>query len=192
VSGIFGTTNRKPTSRRDRATRRGHGLAALAGLRRDTRGATVIEFAIVGPIFLLLVLAVIENGLTLFSQSVLDNATRDAARLAMTGQVQLGGASFPTLLCNELSGIMPCANLQYRVQTGSSFGSLSPAVTNSGGTLQGFQSYPTAPAAGIANQYVLVQVGYNRSYLIPWVGQYFNASGSAMLMSTQAFENEPY
>jgi len=158
----------------------------------DTRGATVVEFAIVGPIFLLLVLAIIENGLTLFSQSVLDNATRDAARLAMTGQIQLGGASFPTLLCNELSGIMPCANLQYRIQTGASFGSLSPTVTNSGGSLQGFQSYPAAPTAGTANQYVLVQVGYNRSYIIPWVGQYFNASGSALLMSTQAFENEPY
>src|SRR5665213_3014005 len=72
----------------------------------DSSAVTGLEFAMVGPIFLLLILGVLENGLTLWTQSLLDNATRDAARLTLTGQSQNGGTGFATQLCNEVSGLM--------------------------------------------------------------------------------------
>src|SRR6185312_500799 len=49
-------------------------------LLRSRRGVTLIEFALVGPLFLLLAFAIVDNGLVLFMQTVLDNATREAAR----------------------------------------------------------------------------------------------------------------
>ncbi len=54
----------------------------------DAKGALAIEFAFVAPLFLLLLLVIVELGLTLTTQSLLDGATRDAARLIRTGQVQ--------------------------------------------------------------------------------------------------------
>jgi Flp pilus assembly protein TadG len=176
IGPVRGRLRRRPTRGR---------VGPIGRLLRDTRGAAFVEFAIVGPTFLLLLLAIIENGLILFTQSMLDNATRDAARMLLTGQ----GNSFSSKLCGDLSSIMSCNNLQYRVQAGGSFGGLAAAYN---GSLTGFQAYPTAPTTGSASQYVLVQVAYNRTFLIPWVGKYLGTGGKDLLMSTQAFVNEPY
>jgi Flp pilus assembly protein TadG len=167
--------------------------ALLRAVFRDRSGVSGLEFAMVGPIFLLLIFGVIENGLTLWTQSVLDNATRDASRLLQTGQAQNGGTSFVTQLCNEVSGLMSCSALQYRVQTGASFAGMSPTIaTGSGGTLTGFSKYPTSVSGGTAGQDTLIQVVYTRTYIIPWVGKMMSASGSEQLLATATFQVEPY
>ncbi|HEY5209124.1 MAG TPA: TadE/TadG family type IV pilus assembly protein [Stellaceae bacterium] len=161
----------------------------------DSSAVTGLEFAMVGPIFLLLILGVLENGLTLWTQSVLDNATRDAARLTLTGQSQNGGTSFATQLCNEVSGLMKCSALQYRIQTGSTFAGISSTISGTGSTYSGFSAYPTAitgASLGSPGDDVLVQVVYTRTYIVPWVGHMMSASGSERLVATAAFENEPY
>ncbi|HEX4113852.1 MAG TPA: TadE/TadG family type IV pilus assembly protein [Stellaceae bacterium] len=170
---------------RSRAARR-HGLL------RDSRGVAGLEFAMIAPIFLILILAVMENGLTLWQQSVLDNATRDAARLTLTGQSQNGGTGFAARLCAEISGLMNCGSLQYRIQTGSTFAGISPTISNS---LSGFSTYPTAitgTSLGGPGTDVLVQVVYTRSYIVPWVGHMMSASDAERLIATAAFQNEPY
>jgi Flp pilus assembly protein TadG len=168
-------------------------VALLVALFRNESGVTVIEFAMIGPIFLLLVLAVLENGLTLWTQSVLDNATRDAARLVQTGQAQNGGTSFPTQLCKEVSGLMKCSALQYRIQTGTTFAGMSSTiVTGSGGTLTGFTTYPATVTNSTAGKDTMVQVVYTRTYIIPWVGKLLSSSGSQRLVATSVFQTEPY
>jgi Flp pilus assembly protein TadG len=163
---------------------------------RDDSAVAALEFAMVGPIFLLLILAVLENGLTLWQQSMLDNATRDAARLIETGQQQGGGATFISQLCNEISGLMKCSALQYRVQTGSSFAGMSSSIsTGSGGAATGFSAYPTAVANTnlSAGKNALVQVIYTRTYIVPWLGQVMSGSNDyEQLVATAAFQIEPY
>lgn len=162
----------------------------------DRSGVTGLEFAMIGPIFLLMILAVLENGFTLWTQSVLDNATRDAARLIETGQSQSGGTAFVTQLCNEISGFMNCSALQYRVQTSSTFAGISPAITiGSGGSATGFSAYPTAVSTTslTAGTDVLVQVIYKRTYLVPWVGKIMSGSADyEELFATATFQVEPY
>ncbi len=51
-------------------------------------GATAVEFAIVGSVFLMLLLAIFELGFMVFVQSVLDGSARSAARMIRTGQAQ--------------------------------------------------------------------------------------------------------
>ena len=181
---------RQPERERDAAPAaagRPHRVGLLRRLRHDRRGTTALEFAIIGPLFLLLIFAILENALILWSQAVLDNATRDAARLTLTGQSQSGGTSFPTALCQGISALMTCTSLQYRIQTGSSFGSMSSTVNTSK-----FSSYPTAISGGGPGSYVLVQVIYNRHFIIPWVGQLMSSNGVTQILATAAFENEPY
>lgn len=52
--------------------------------RRGSRGQSLVEFALVFPIFILLLAGMIDFGLGLFQYMTLINATRDGARLAAT------------------------------------------------------------------------------------------------------------
>src|SRR5262249_44010040 len=56
-------------------------------LRDDgEKASTATEFAMVAPIFFLLLMGTIEAGVIFFAQSALQNAVNDAARLVKTGQ----------------------------------------------------------------------------------------------------------
>lgn len=206
---------------RSRTGSPGHAVAVrlrrLSFLRRagiGERGEVLIEFAIVAPMLLLLLLTIVDLGLMLTTQSLLDGAARDAARLIRTGQVQTQSspiATFQNLLCSDMSPVMSAATCQsqviFQVQVFSGFGSVAftPCTQNQNqtgnGTVCGF-------VPGTASQIVGVQVTYNRPFLIPWVGAcltggscWFGAgttagtsagTGTAPLTSTVIFENEPF
>ena len=51
--------------------------------RKKRRGAAAVEFAVVAPIFLLLVFGMIEYGRMVMVQQVLTNASREGARCAV-------------------------------------------------------------------------------------------------------------
>src|SRR5215472_912250 len=97
----------------------GRAVAAVVRFMRHSRGNAMIQFALAGPVFLLLVFIILEDGIVLFTQSILDNATRDAARLILTGQATSASA-FTNKLCAGVSFI-PCARLQYSVKIYSTY-----------------------------------------------------------------------
>lgn len=181
---------------------------------RNQEGVTAIEFAFVGPPFMLLLTAIFELGLTLTTQSLLDGAARDAARLIRTGQVQSQGSPitvFQNLLCSEVSALIStsdCASkIIFEVQVFSSFGAVSftpctqtPSQTGSG-TVCSF-------SPGTGSNIVGVQASYPRPFIIPWVGACLSGgtcwagpgtangtnpgTGSITLTSTVVFQNEPF
>lgn len=51
--------------------------------RRHSRGQAMVEFALVAPIFFLLLFAIIEGGRFIFYYETLNNATREGARYAI-------------------------------------------------------------------------------------------------------------
>lgn len=169
---------------------RGTPRTTVARFYRCRHGTAVVEFAFAAPVFLLLVCMILEMGLALFTQANLDNATRDAARLILTGQVQTGGgsAAFQNRLCADLGTLIPCASVQYNVQAASSFGALNATVqTNGSGGMANPQFSPGGPG-----QDVLVQVAYLETGLVSWFTPLLNGHGSWLLMSTVAFQSEPY
>ena len=52
--------------------------------RATSRGQSLVEFALVFPLFILLVAGMIDFGMGLYSYMTINNATRDAARLGAT------------------------------------------------------------------------------------------------------------
>ena len=54
----------------------------------DRRGSTAVEFAIVAPIFLVMMFSMFEIGWFYFANSVVDASVADASRLIKTGQLQ--------------------------------------------------------------------------------------------------------
>jgi Flp pilus assembly protein TadG len=162
----------------------------------DTRGAAAVEFAIVGSIFMMMMLAAFEFGYMLFIQSALDNAARDAARLILTGQAQTSGnptSSFSTLLCNDIGTIIPCGSIVYQAQVFNNWSTAQTSVNNppprdvNGNMVsQGF-------SAGTPGQILVVTVAYNYPFFTPWIGTLVGgASKSAYLQSVVVFQNEPY
>lgn len=57
--------------------------------RRRQSGATVVEMAIIAPVFLLMLLALIEFSLMFFATLTMQYAVREGARFAITGQTSL-------------------------------------------------------------------------------------------------------
>ena len=99
--------------------------------------------AVIGPLFFLLMLTILDLGLMLANQSLLEGAARDAARLIRTGQVQTATSpitTFQNLLCSDMGPVMTTAqctaNIIFEVQTFTSFGSVSftPCVRNNNDT----------------------------------------------------------
>lgn len=58
---------------------------ALGRLRRGTDGSTVLEFAFVAPILILLLFGGMEVGMIFFADSLLEGGLREAARFGLTG-----------------------------------------------------------------------------------------------------------
>ena len=95
-----------------------------ARMRRDrVRGSAAIEFGIIAPVFFILLMGIIENGVIFFAGSTLQYATDEAARWVRTGQASTAGttqAQFRTLICNNIAPLLACdSNLQVDLQSSS-------------------------------------------------------------------------
>ncbi|HYM30043.1 MAG TPA: TadE/TadG family type IV pilus assembly protein [Candidatus Cybelea sp.] len=166
----------------------------VAASLRCRRGGTALEFAMVGPLFLLLLLTVVELGYLLFVQSVLSGASREAARMIRTGQVQSAPdpmTAFQNQLCLTVNLILPCKKVVYEAFVFNSFGSvaLPPPKRDGAGNLQSNGFTP-----GGAGQIVAVRVQYPYTFIVPMVGQYLSPGGlgSMLVSSTIVFRNEPF
>lgn len=169
---------------------------SLARFCSEDSGLVALEYAIVLPLFLVVVIGTFQFGLMFTRQSLMDNAARDAARLIRIGTLTGGSSTYSsgltTAVCNDLtvsgySLIPSCtANIQIYVAAASSgttagagFTTLTVASVNNGVMSQS--------KASLSPKYdVILQVGYN----MPWVASFL--SGTAMLVSTLAFQTEPY
>ena len=164
--------------------------------RRRERGAVALEYALVLPFFLAAVFALFEIGFTFVVQGLLDNATQHAARLMRignySGSADEYGAQLVSKVCNDLMvggySVLPSCrtNIQVYVAaadagvpSGSGFAALSPAKIN-GNVMAQKQDY-------VSSKYdVILQIGY----AYPWA--LMAATGKTMLVSTLAFQTEPY
>jgi Flp pilus assembly protein TadG len=126
--------------------------AASRDARRSSRGATLVEFALVAPMFFLVLFSIVEAARFVFYYEMLNNATRDGARYAIVH----GENSFdPTGPPNDPSG----ADVIARVKQ-SALGILGSGVSVT----------PTwTPAKNERGTTVTVHASYTYSTIIPIV-----------------------
>src|SRR5688572_19541162 len=95
-----------------------------ARMRTDAKkGSAAIEFAMVAPIFFVLLMGTFEAAIIFFSQSVLQNAVADMGRMIRTGQagcpakdadgncVKMTKDEFRAALCSKVSTLFNCEKL---------------------------------------------------------------------------------
>ncbi|MEZ5817491.1 MAG: TadE/TadG family type IV pilus assembly protein [Hyphomicrobiaceae bacterium] len=170
----------------------------LARWRRDSRGVTAIEFAMVAMPFLSLLFGIIGVGLYFFTTFTLENAVEQAARLMRTGQAQEAGfteAQFKAKVCEYVPSHVDCTGkvrvnvLSFPDTTNITPGSL-PNCLNGDNTLSGATQYdPGGPS-----QVVVVWACYEweLSSKIPFLDLGNMAGGSRLIQATSVFRSEPY
>jgi Flp pilus assembly protein TadG len=175
--------------------RRSRGI--LRKYQRSQSGVTAVEFAIVAPPFLALMMAIFETGIMLFSEYVIEHGVGKASRMIRTGEVQTANMSkseFKTLVCGKLAAFLDCdTNLHVVVRSFSKFSdvtALSPL--NDDGELTAAAT-SGAYAPGDPYQVVVVNVYYEWSLFTPGMTYMANmADGKRLLAAGAAFRNEPY
>ena len=169
------------------------------------KGSAAIEFAMVAPVFFVLLMGTIEAGVIFFAQSALQNALNDASRLVRTGQTgcyttDSGGncqsmtqAQFRAKICSEASLLLQdCsgASLQFDV---NAYPSGFSTASNSSPLVAGALPTLTAFNVGNACDVVLVRAFYKWPVFTPGLSYFLANVGSYHLLATAAaFRNEPY
>ncbi|WP_174299856.1 TadE/TadG family type IV pilus assembly protein [Caulobacter sp. S45] len=187
----------------------GPGLVRDArGWLRDRRGATAVEFAIIGAPFFFMIFSILQLAMYFMVQVTLDNATANAARQLRTGQVIADGNSdtsgkqaFMTAVCNNMSwlqsqcqsGVTSPGGTQYLVVDVRQLGAYSNAAGNP--TLNAGGNAPTNSCyySGSAGSAVEMRAYYRWQMIVPELMSSLQtfANGVAELQSTEVFQIEP-
>jgi len=159
------------------------------------KASAMIEFAMIAPVFFLMLTGIIENGLIYMAGSTLQYATDNAARYVRTGQAQAAGmtqAQFKTRICNDISALLSCSNLQVDLQAYSGYSSAGFATpTDSSGNLKSsLNNYQP----GVACNVVLLRTFYTWNVITPGLSAFLTnmTSGKRLISGTAAFRNEPF
>lgn len=140
----------------------------------EKRGQSLVEFALVAPIFFLLVMGIFDFGRLFFTQMTLQNALRQAGRFAVTGN-HLTDSQGQTL--SRIDSIL---------QTAQKSAVGLPVSNVQISSLQGGTG-----SAGGPGDTVTISLIYDMKLITPIVGQFFN-NGSYHLVVSTSFKNEPF
>ena len=166
-------------------------------LADDETGSPAIEFALVFPIFIAVVLATLQAASIFLVKAFFESAAEQAARVVLTNQTEtLTTAQFRTEVCNQLTALFTCAQVTVELEplpAGTTNLSAMLPQFNSTGTLVSTPPVDVGANAGAAGTDMLLVVMY------PWpvyggpLGLNFaNLGNGKMLMtSTQVFRIEP-
>lgn len=171
---------------------------------RDRRGATAVEFAIIGAPFFFMIFAVIQLALYFMVQVTLDNATAIAARQLRTGLVVADGTgdttgqkAFMTTVCNNMSWLAAQCNAagstQYLVVDVRPLGTYNTAPSSPTLSASGGAPANTCYYSGSAGSAVEMRSYYRWQMATPVLMSSLQAfaGGIAELKSTEVFQIEP-
>lgn len=185
----------------------GRAAGALLRLRRDTRGAAAVEFALVGSMLVLTIVFIMMLGLLLYLGQALDRATDLASRQIMIGAVQKAGMNQSTfrssVLCPALPSAINCNDVIVNVQTVTEAAQPTGyyALVNAGQTgliIPSLSNTGAQFSPGAQGSYVYVQVIYPITILPAFMtsllgsGATYNGAPAYLAISTAAFRNEQY
>jgi len=165
--------------------------------RQKREGATAVEFAMVVFPFLFLLFAILEIGVIVTVNLVLENAVQDASRLVRTGQVagqKMDANQFKTFVCGHMGPFKGdcAARTSIDVRDIPQFRTTPPPDPMSDG--ERFDDTKLEYLPGQPGSLMLVRVWYRQPIITPFLGQALSRlkDGQTVLMATSAFRNEPY
>jgi len=162
-------------------------MARRGRKRPSEKGAYLVEFALVFPLFLLLVLGIVEFGRYFFVQHTIQFATREGMRLAtvgtrlndQSGQQMTREASIIQKIKEKAAVAVDPASLSiYIYPIASDFS--DPA---------NWQDLP--PDAGTSLQYMRIRTRYTFRFITPLIGAFFPGR-QAQIEAQTTYRNEVF
>jgi len=191
-------------------TRRALAVVGAKAILRDNDGSSMIEFAMVAPLFLSLILATVQSGLIYFDSQTLQTAADRAARQIVIGNLTTGltsaqaQAQITSIVKANLPLTMtgPNDTVSIDLQTGATFAAVSAAsqtisYNSSGAVTNTFNSSTQAGACsvGVLKLYYLApQV----ALIFPMMSgntinvNFANSKSSRVIVATSVFKTEPF
>jgi Flp pilus assembly protein TadG len=180
---------------------KGKFFAVVSSLGRkladDETGSPAVEFALVFPIFIAIVLATLQAASIFLVKAFFESAAEEAARVVLTNQTEsVTVAQFQTEVCNQLTALFNCSQVTVELEPlpagTTNLTSMLPTFDPEG-NLVGTPAVDVGANAGASGTDMLLVVMY------PWpvyggpLGLNFaNMGNGKMLMtSTQVFRIEP-
>jgi Flp pilus assembly protein TadG len=166
----------------------------------DVGATTAVEFALVAPLVIALILGAMQIAVIYLAQAELENAAELAARLVLTNQAPASGAagqaSFATAVCANLPALFSCSGVMVDLEAQSVSAESSDALVmtpptltyNSSGQVTNSWNYePGSPGT-----LEILRVMYQWPVVAGPLGLAFSdlANGTLLLTSTQVFQNE--
>ena len=187
----------KPAMVRDLARYLRRCARELAHFRRSQQGATAVEFALIAPAFLAMLIAVLQTCVFVFAQQTLQNAAVQAGRLIMTGHIQNGNVTqsqFLNSICPMIRPLFNCNSLIIDVQSYTSFSGADTSTPQLNYNGQGQVTNSWSYDPGTPGQVVIVRLIYQWSVVSGPLGFVLSnlPNNSAEMMGISAFRVEPY
>jgi len=148
------------------------------------RGATAVEFALVAPIFFLLIFAILEFGWYFFVEHTVHFATREGTRLALVGtQLNDAGGNPMSREASITSTIKDSAALA--VDPDNLLISIYPV----GAGYADPAGWETTVNAGAGGDYMRVRTRYTYTFVTPLIRAFF-PGGTRVITASTLFRNE--
>jgi Flp pilus assembly protein TadG len=163
-------------------------------LRKSESGNVMIEFALLAPVFFMLVMGLVEFVLYEYKIYALNHVVYEAARNLQTGEVQTAADpedAFVEELCARAEGMIDCEQISYDVRTFDSLSEITyPEVEfDEDGKPENFEFDPGGP-----NKYSVVRASIHHQFFTPFMDKLFGM-GPDMPAIVNAFcivKNEPW
>lgn len=177
------------------AKRLGTKKISMAGrFGRSERGTTVVEFAILGPLFFGLIGATMETAVAFFAGYALDAAVIDTSRLIRINQSSAVASAdnYRTAVCGKLYGMFDCDQLQISVRDIPNFANFS--VTSPIDPITGdWTITPVFQNPGASSTNMMIEAYYKWPIIlnIPGLNIGQTGDGKRLLAATHVVRTEP-
>jgi Flp pilus assembly protein TadG len=168
---------------------------------RDDKAAAAVEFAMVAPLFFLMLGVVLETGLMMFTEYVLQTSVQEAARLVRTGQAQeqkMTKAKFKDEICDLAGIIIDCQNdVTVYMNSEADFGTLATQVPSYMSIGPADDGTPGASSndCGAPEESVALIATYDWDFSIPYFMSFMGnrkSDTSRRMAGFAMFKNEPF
>lgn len=197
-------------------------LRLSSGLFRKNDGSAVIEFALVAPLFFLLVFAMLEFGLFMYSKIIIENIALEITRTASIGTPSGGVcngvpdrvAYIKCLVKSKSSVLINGDQTQVQITKVADADTLVPDIcfdtnppSSEPATCKVYQEvnnkpdYQGAQASNLGNAGDIIEarISYPWSVQMPLIGQFFQRTDSqgnqrnvVMITASTVIKNEPF
>jgi hypothetical protein len=173
---------------------------------RSEGGNAMIEFALLAPVFFMLVAGLVEFVLYEYKCYAVNHVVYEASRRLLTGEVQTvtpkdgngvplepeGKALFKTDICNAAGALIDCEQVDFDVRHFTTIGGIqyTTPTFNSAGHATNFRYLP-----GAQNEYTVVQATYPHTFVTPFMAKLFGAGDAtkpAIVSSFNIIKGEPW